>query len=195
MLRKLREALDRAWTKLMASQKRYKDDFDKKVRFRTVLGAGDFVYVDRSPRPLTIVERRTRARGTTGTDELSFKLLPRTKGPFRVRSATDTTVLIEQDGVENRVSIDRVTKIPRGPGDNVTPATPTEPDAEATTPGAEYVVYRTVGHRTTRGGVEYKVLWYGYTALEDAYESANGLPQPFINRYWRTSQQGRAART
>ena len=175
-LRKLRDALDRARTKLTASQKRYKNDFDKKVRFRPVVGAGDFVYVDRPLRPLTSVERRTRAQGTTGTDELSVKLLPRTEGPFRVRSATDTTVLIEQDGVENRVSIDRVTKMPRGPGDTVTPATPTEPDAEVATPGAEYVVDRIVGHRTARGGVEYKVRWYGYTALEDTYEPADGLP-------------------
>ena len=193
-LRKLRGALDRARTKLTASQKRYKDDFDKKVRFRPVFGAGEFVYVDRPPRPLTNVERRTRAQGTTGTDELSVKLLPKTEGPFRLRSATDTTVLIGQDGVENHVSIDRVTKMPRGPGDTVTPATRTESDAEVTTPSAEYVVDRIIGHRTARGGVEYKVRWYGYTAGEDTYEPADGLPQPFIDRHWRTRQQGRAAR-
>ena len=187
-LRKLRDALDRAQTKLTASQKRYKDDFDKKVRFRPVVGAGDFVYVDRPPRPLTSVERRTRAQDTTGTDELSVKLLPRTEGPFRVRAATDTAVLIEQDGVENRVSIDRVTKMPRGPGDTVTPATRTESDAEVATPSAEYVVDRIVGHRTARGGVVYMVRWYGYTAREDTYEPADGLPQPFIDRYWRTRQ-------
>ena len=127
-LRKLCDALDRTRTKLTASQKRYKDDFDKKVRFRPVVEAGDFVYVDRPSRPLASVERRTRAQGTVGTDKLSVNLLPRTEGPFRVRSATDTTVLIEQDGVENRVSIDRVTKTPREPGDVVIPATRTESD-------------------------------------------------------------------
>ena len=79
--------------------------------------------------------------------------------------------------MENRVSIDRVTNMPRRPGDTVTSATPTEPDAEAATPGAEYVVYRLVRHRTMRSGVEYKVRWYGYTGLEDTYETANGLPQ------------------
>ena len=151
-LRKLCDAPDRARTKLTASQKRYKDDFDKKVCFGPVVRAGDFVYVDRLPCPFKSVERRTRAQGTTGTDEPSVKLLPRTEGPFRVRSATDTTVLIEQDGVENRVSIDRVTKIPRGPGDTVTPATPTESDAEIATPRAEYVVDRIVRHRIARGG-------------------------------------------
>ncbi|CDF32918.1 unnamed protein product [Chondrus crispus] len=175
-LRKLRDALDRARTKLSASQKRYKDDFDKKVRFRPVVVAGDFVYVDRPPRPLTSVERRTRAQ----------------EGPFRVRSATDTTVLIEQDGVENRVSIDRVTKMPRGPGDTVASAIPSASDAQTTTPRAEYVVDRIVGHRMTRGGTEYKVRWYGYAASDDTYEPSEGLPQPFIDRYWRT-RQGRTS--
>ena len=179
-LRKLRDLLDRARTKLTASQKRYKEDFDKKVRL--VVGAGDFVYVDRLPRPLTSVERHTRAQGTTGTDELSVKLLPKTEGLFRVRSAMDTTVLIEQDGVENRVSIDRVTKMPRRPGDTVTPATRTESDEEAATPGAEHVVERIVRHRTARGGVEYKVRSSRYTAREHTYEPADGLPQPFIDR-------------
>ena len=42
-LREHRDAPDRARTKLTASKKRYKDDFDKKVRFRPVFGAGDFV--------------------------------------------------------------------------------------------------------------------------------------------------------
>ena len=191
-LRKLRDALNRAQTKLTASQKRYKEDFDKKVRFRPVVGAGDFVYVDRPPRPLTSVERHTRAQGTTGMDELSVKILPRTEGLSRVCSATDTTVLIEQNGVENRVSIDCVTKMPRGAGETVTPATRTESDEEAATPGAEYVVDRIVGHRTARGGVEYKVRWYRYTAREDTYEPIDGLPQPFVDRYWRT-RQGRTS--
>ena len=71
-LRKLRDAFDRSRTKLTASQKRYKEDFDKKVRFYLVVGAGLFVYVDRPPRPLKSVERHTRAQGTTGTDELFF---------------------------------------------------------------------------------------------------------------------------
>ena len=143
---------------------------------------------------MTIVERRTRTQDTTGRDELSVKLLPRTEGPFLVRSATDTTVVTEQDGVENSVSIDRVTKMPRRPGDIVAPAPPTESDAEVATQGAEYVVHRIVGHRISRGKVEHKVGWYGYTALEDTYEPADGLLQPFIDRYWCTHQQGRAAR-
>ena len=126
---KLRNALDRALTKRTAPQKRYKDDFEKTFRFRPGLGACDFAYDDHLPRILTSVERRTRAHGTTGTDELSVKLLPKTEGPFRVRSATESTVLIEQDGMENHMSIERVTKMPRKQWDTATPAISTESDA------------------------------------------------------------------
>ena len=85
-LGKLRDAFDRARTKLTASQKRYKYDFDKKVRFRPVVGAIDFVYVDRQPRPLTSVERGTRVQGTTGTDERSVKLLTEYRGCAPLRT-------------------------------------------------------------------------------------------------------------
>ena len=111
-----------------------------------------------------------------------------------MRSATDTTVLIEQVGLENRVRFDRVTKMPRGPGDTVTPAISTEPDADVAMPGAEYVADRIIGHRTARGGVEYKVRWYGYTAREYTYEALDGLPPPFTDRYWHMRKQRRAAR-
>ena len=51
-----------------------------------------------------------------GTDELSVKLLQKAESPFRVRFATDTTVLIEQEGMENLMRIERVTRMPREPG-------------------------------------------------------------------------------
>ena len=38
----------------------------------------------------------------------------------------------------------------------------------------------------TRGRIEYKVHWYGYAASDDTHEPAEGLAQPFIDRYWRT---------
>ena len=66
--------------------------------------------------------------------------------------------------------------MPRGPGGTVAPATRTESDAEVATPSAEYVVDRIVRHCTARGGVEYKVRWYGHVASDDTYEPAEGLP-------------------
>lgn len=99
-LRKLWDALDRARTTLSASQKRDKDNFDGKVRFRPVVSTGDFVYVDRLLCPLKRFERRTRLQDSAGTEGLSGKLLLRTTGLFRVRYHTDTMGLIEQDGME-----------------------------------------------------------------------------------------------
>lgn len=113
-LRKPRDVPDRARTKLTPSQTQYKGNFDKEVRFRPFFMAGNIVYVARPPRPLTSVERRMRTREPSTKEDLSVKLLPNTNSLFRVRSATDTTVLIEKEGVENRVSINRVTKMPRG---------------------------------------------------------------------------------
>ena len=48
-LRKLRDAVEPARIKLTAAQRRYKTDFDMKLRFRAVVEVGDLVYVDRPP--------------------------------------------------------------------------------------------------------------------------------------------------
>ena len=162
-LRKLRDAIDRARMKLTAAQKRYKDDFDKMVRFRPVIVAGDFVYVDRPLRLLTNVERRTHERDTTDAGPASVKLLPKTEGPFRVRSATDATVVINQDGVRNRVIMDRVTKMPRATHEPVASALTTDTDANAAAPQGEveYNIDRITAHHNTREGVQYRGRWYG----------------------------------
>ncbi|CDF40922.1 unnamed protein product [Chondrus crispus] len=182
-LRKLRDALERTRVKLTAAQRRYKADFDKKVRFRPVIEKGDRVYVDRPPRPLTSTERGDLPSNDGGP---SVKLLPKTEGPFPVRSATETTVVVDQDGVSNRVSIDRITRMPRGPRD-VTAAAATQPAAGGEPePAAEYVIDHLVGHRENRTGTQYKVRWYGYAPADDTWEPAEGLPQAFIDRFWRT---------
>ena len=181
-LRKLREAFERTRVKLTAAQRRYKTDFDKKVRFRLVTPVGEFVYVDRPPRQLTSTEREDLPSDGGAP---SVELLPKTEGPFRVRSATGTTVVVNQNGVSNRVRVDLVTKMPRGPQD-VTVAAPTPPTAEIEPePAAEYVVDHLVDHRETRSGIQYKVRWYGYAPADDTWEPAEGLPQPFIDCFWR----------
>ena len=49
LLRRVRKVLGRASARNTAAQQRYKDDFDKKVRFRPVLHPGDEVFIDRPP--------------------------------------------------------------------------------------------------------------------------------------------------
>ena len=109
-LRKLPDALERARTKLTAVQRRYKTDFDVKVQFCPVVEVGDLVHVDRPRRPLTSSEPGDLPKEGGGP---SVKLLPKTEGPFRIRAAMPTTVVVDQVGVCSRVSMDRVTRMPR----------------------------------------------------------------------------------
>ena len=124
-------------------------DFDKKVRFRPFIAVGDFVYVDHPPRLLTSTER-----GDLPSDggAPSVNLLPKTEGPFRVRSATETTVFVDQDGVSNGVNIDRVTKMPRGPPDTTVAAPATDPPPGIPDSPAEYVVDHLIAHRAACSG-------------------------------------------
>ena len=177
-LRKLRDTLQCTRMKLTAAQRRYKTDFDKKVRFRPVIAVWDFVYVDRPPQQLTSTEWGDLPSDGGG---LSVKLLPKTEGPFRVRSATETTVVADQNGVSNRVSIDRVTKMPRGPHE-LTVAAPTTYSPEGIPePPAKYVVDHLVAHRKARSGSQDRVRWYGHTPADDTWEPAEGLRPPL---YW-----------
>ena len=124
---------------------------------------GELVYVDRPPRPLTSTER-----GDLPSDggAPSGKLLPKTEGPFWVRSATEITEVVDQDGVSNCVSIERVTKMPRGTRDGTVAAPTTDSPAGIPKPSAEYVVDHLVDHRGARSGTQYKVRWYGYTPAD-----------------------------
>ena len=163
-LRKLRDALERTRVKLTAAPRRYKTNFENKVRFRPVIAAGDLVYLDRPPRQL-----RSTKGGHLKSDGRapSFKLLPKTEGPFRVRSATETTVVVEQGGVSNQVSNDGVPKMPPGPHGATVAAPTTGPPARIPDPPAEYVVDHLVANREARSDSQYKVRWYGYTPSDD----------------------------
>ena len=185
ILRKLRQALQAARSRSTQAQKRYKEDFDRKVRFRISLQPGDYVFVDRPPRTAT----------DSGTEDTTTrKLLPRATGPFEVKSASEDTVTVEQDGLLNTISIDRVTKVP-----STTPAhtrsseatedsrrpLPDETDGgEQEPPPEEYAVDRIVGHKYTSEGMLYQVRWFGYSAEEDTWEPEVHIPYNFIKRYW-----------
>ena len=95
-LRKIHDANKRMGVKLTAARRWYKTDFDKKVRFRPVTAVGDFVYVDLPLRPLTGTEQGDLPSDGGGS---SVKLLSKMEGPFRVRPATETTVVVDEDGV------------------------------------------------------------------------------------------------
>ena len=198
-IRRLRSQLATAQDKMTAAQKRYKEDFDRKVRFRPVINVGDEVYVDRPPLTLQARERSELERYQ---DEVSQKLLPRSYGPYKVEEVTDTNVAIRRDGLLVSVTLDRITKVPSTEPVQSQPA----PSEEITTDAhrssvtgpddTEYPIERLVAHEQTPTGMSYKVRWYGYEPSDDTWLPAEDLPENVITSYWRTrSRQQRRRRT
>lgn len=66
---------------------------------------GNYVCVDLRPTAKTAAERRA--------DEPRLKLLPKSVGPFRITDTTSHTIKIDEDGIQNVISIDRETPAPR----------------------------------------------------------------------------------
>lgn len=91
-LRRLRNVLNHARSKLSAAQRLCKGDIDRKVSFRQVINAGDFVHVGRPPRSLIEAERRDTKRLHGDTKNVSRKFLPKSEEPCCVLAATKTVV-------------------------------------------------------------------------------------------------------
>ena len=118
LIRQLSTLQKRTATILQKAQARYKNDFDKKVRVELKLRRGDFVYIDRPP---------TWAMTQADKDKFQnkSKLMPKTTGPLQVLKATAETATIDEDGISNTVSIDRVTLAPRCPDNDTVSNTDT----------------------------------------------------------------------
>lgn len=106
---------------LQKSQGHYKKDFDENFRVTTPLGRRDLVYLYRPPN-----------FAFTATDKITLetksKLLPNTTRPYQVPQVTPETVMIEDNGLPNTISIDLVTTAPinhssRYTTDDSTPST------------------------------------------------------------------------
>lgn len=113
-LRRLKNVLALARSKLRAAQRRLRNNFDRKASFRPVMSAKTFLSVSRLPRGLTETEMRDPRHLDENTIDASHRLLPKPEGPYCVRSATDTVVCIVRHGVNTSVSIVCVTKRPAG---------------------------------------------------------------------------------
>lgn len=108
ILSRLRGALSSAMTRTTQAELQYKRDFDKTVRTFPKLCLGDKVYVDQpewmSSAPEEQVDEYTRNYR---------RRVPKIHGPFSVVTASKDMVLINDDGIENRVRNERVTRVPR----------------------------------------------------------------------------------
>ena len=103
--RTLRGLIERARTNMASAQGRYKRMADAKVRPISIPEKGNQVFVDRPPSSAKTVAERV-------ADMPHSKLRPKTVGPYTVVSANRDTVTIDEDGVHNTVSIDRITPAP-----------------------------------------------------------------------------------
>lgn len=112
-LRKLCDVLDRACTRLTPAQKRYKADFEKMVSLGPIIEFRDYFYVYRPFCPFKSTERSPPGVSTE-EGAPAVNLLPKAEGSFCLKAGTSTTVFVDQYGVSNRVSIDRVTRMPGG---------------------------------------------------------------------------------
>ena len=184
ILRRLRKSLQQANRRLTQAQKRYKDDFDKKVKFALDVQPGQWVFVDRPPRTLLPEEKQ---------NDVTRKLLPRSTGPYEVTKTTGDTVTIKQDGLLNTVSIDRVALAPAPATRETTRTVTADPEGpfaeqqveEDEEPIAvEFAIDQVVGHEFTPDGMKYKVRWYGWTAKDDTMEPEAHIPYNFVKRYW-----------
>ena len=95
-VKRLDDSIQRAYASLLATQARYKRDFDKQIRLiRPRIKRGDEVYLD-----------PTDGQSKTG------KLPSPAIGPYRVLRKDDRTYVIDRDGAIERTNAGRVTSAP-----------------------------------------------------------------------------------
>ncbi|CAN8065462.1 unnamed protein product [Agarophyton chilense] len=88
---------------LTRAQRRYKVHFRKAVWNTLTFEKGELVYLDRRP------------KHTDEFEDTMTKLLPRSTGPENVLEANQYTITLLIDGLQDTISIDRVTRAPSSP--------------------------------------------------------------------------------
>lgn len=175
-MRRLHALFDRATQNNKRAQAAYKRQVDKAVRTIPVITKGMRVFVDREP-------TRAKSKQEKEEDVVRSKLMPKSYGPFKVIDADEVTVTIDQDGIPNKISIDRVTTVPStrpNEQDSSSNDLPTMVNDEQ-----EFAVDRIVDHRDEQDGRRlYKVRWFGYDHNSDTFEPEQNIPTHFIIRYW-----------
>ena len=189
--------MSRAKVNLTKAQQRYKHDFDRRVRTLLRVEPDQMVFVDKPE------DYEGKHQDPTGEDSTTKKLSYRTTGSYKVLKANDSTVTIEQDGLQVTVSLDPVTVDPvKGSGrylngeEHSTSLGYNPPgDMAQETLDPEYVVERIVDHEGTGDALRYRVRWYGYAAKDDTWEKAARLPLNFTKRYWNQVEKRRSKST
>ena len=199
VLHRAKDLIERASARTSQQQARYKKAHDKKVRSIVQIRPGDEVFIDNPP-----------SLGASSSDGPNSKLSRKASQAYKVIQVTDTTAKVLIDGIEDMVSLDRVTRAPPPldpqtlkPQQTETPVAddskaetkqnsppPKEPTPERSEkhPGGlkqtkEYVVEKLIDHRNTTKGPEYLVRWYKFPPEKDTWEPYHHIPQHFRMRY------------
>ena len=109
------EAIKRADARSTTQQAQYKRYFDRAAQVAPAYEAGQYVFVNRPPKRALTEDERTSVE-VLGRN----KLLTKAYGPFKVLSSTPETVTIDEQGIPNIISNDRVRLAPS----SVAPAQP-----------------------------------------------------------------------
>ena len=175
-LKRLKSMIATAKEKQRGAQRRYKQNFDKKVKS---LG-----------KPITtesVVFVRKDAPGPAGD---RHKLSAIVDGPFRVSEVDDKTCVIIRNNAEvERISLDRVTPAPDEIR-NLAPSGPTTTsrsyDATRHASEDEDIMSHIVDKQVDDANViRYRVRWYAKSPEEDTWEPITHLPRSQVMRYHR----------
>ena len=169
--------LAKAYDRLIKTQRRYKRDFDKRVRTANRnIRTGEYVYLDQTD-------------GTTKGTKLGNHAL----GPYRVLANDRRTFAIQRGDEVERVNSDRITYAPPPP--EVPPPEPLEatPEdfAEKSTEGRTYIFDRIKDHRILDDGkTEFLIKWHAYK--QPTWQPRRDIPEEAISQY--LSRKRRKAR-
>jgi len=168
---RLRVAIGKASASLKKHQRRYKQDFDKRIRKSVGLTTDDKVFLDLND-------------GAKKRDKLSSGV----GGAYEVLEVNKETktVVIQRGDVTERVSMNRVTRAPAsakvvGPSPPYPHAATQRDLSEKTTTGRSYYFKSILDHRTLADGtVEFKLDWEGY---RPTWQPRQDVPEESISRY------------
>lgn len=106
-LQRLAATLQHARTRSTQDQKRYKENFDRKLRFNPKFHPGDLNFLDQTPRTNAV----SRNVPPDLADAITRELIPKSHGPYVVKTVIEKMVALEQYGLLNKVSIDRINRM------------------------------------------------------------------------------------
>lgn len=168
----LRGVIHKVRKSLEVSQRRYKRNYDAKVReVNKDVAIGDWVFVD-------------------GHAKSKQKLGTHSTGPFEVLGRDGHTITIDVDGYPDRVSSDHVVSASQPTGDlhellrtRAPPQEAVVPDGHRST-GKEFVWESFVGHELDGdGNLRLWTRWWGYHPDEDTLEDADKFDARKVDEY------------